>query len=425
MSRNTLNRSIGLGGAILLGLGSILGTGVFVSLGLAVGAASQWAIAALATAALLASLNALSSAQLAANHPVSGGTYAYGYRYLNPHLGFVAGTAFLLAKSASAGAAAIGLVSYAANWLGLTGLPINMLASLAILAMTLLVAGGLRRASLINTLLVGLTLMALLALGFAAFGSPPSEAALTAWEPLAPHALFEAAALLFVAFTGYGRIATLGEEVTVPRRTIPRAIIATLFVSTSLYALTLLASLRTLGPEVMAQATRNTAAPLQAVAAHLQSGWLQPLIAIAAGAAMAGVLLNLILGLSRVAFAMGRQRDLPSTLGQLSASGEPLRAIWAVGSFIALIAFFGGFAAVWSFSAFTVLIYYAITNLAALQLSDEERLYPKSLSAAGLVVCLGLAVWISPPVLLTGSAILVAALGLRTVLKSGSSTPST
>ncbi|MEO9968999.1 MAG: APC family permease [Hyphomonadaceae bacterium] len=420
MSNNTLNRSIGLGGAILLGLGSILGTGVFVSLGLAVGTASQWAIAALGIAALLASLNALSSAQLAANHPVSGGTYAYGYRYLNPHFGFIAGTAFLLAKSASAAAAAIGLISYTAGWLGLTGLPVNFLASLAILAMTLLVAGGLRRANLINTLLVGLTLIALLALGFTAFQSPPSTAAFVPWEPLAPRALLEAAALLFVAFTGYGRIATLGEEVTAPRRTIPRAIIATLFVSTSLYALTLIASLRTLGPELMAQATLDTAAPLQAVAAQLQSGWLQPLVAIAAGAAMAGVLLNLILGLSRVAFAMGRQRDLPSTLGQVSGSGEPLRAIWAVGIFIALIAFFGGLAAVWSFSAFTVLIYYAITNLAALQLSDEERLYPKAISAAGLIVCLGLAVWISPPVLLTGSAILAAAIGLRTVLKSGS-----
>lgn len=418
MSDNPLKRSLGLGGAILLGLGSILGTGVFASLGLAVGSASHWAILALGIAAILAAFNALSSAQLAANHPVSGGTYAYGYRYLNPQIGFVAGTAFLLAKSASAAAAAIGLVAYTAQWLGLSDLPTNLFASAIILLMTALVASGLRRANLVNALLVGVTLIALMSLGFLSLQAPAAAQALEPWQPLKPRSLLEASALLFVAFTGYGRIATLGEEVTAPRRTIPRAIIATLLVSTSLYALTLIAALWTLGPDLMAEATRATAAPLQTVAAHLQSRWLTPLIALAATAAMAGVLLNLILGLSRVAFAMGRKHDLPSKLGQVGRSGEPLFAIWAVGIFIALIAFFGGLATVWSFSAFTVLIYYAITNLAALQLSAKDRLYPQAISMVGLVVCLGLAVWIDPPVLLTGSALLTSALILRTLLKS-------
>ena len=415
-SSPSMKRSLGLGGAILLGLGSILGTGVFVSLGLAVGVAGQWAIAALAIAALLATFNALSSAQLAANHPVSGGTYAYGYRYLGPNFGFIAGTAFLLAKSASAAAAAIGLVAYLAHALGFSHLPTNLLAAIAALLVTTLVATGLRRTNFVNTLLVGLTLTVLVALSLTALQAstiPPSQP----WQKLETSSLFEAAALLFVAFTGYGRIATLGEEVKAPRQTIPRAILATLIVSASLYALVLIAALQTLGPDAMAAATHDQAAPLQAVATAIQSDWLQAILPLAAATAMAGVLLNLVLGLSRVAFAMGRERDLPAKLGLLSQAGEPVIAIWAVGIFIALLAAFGGLETVWSFSAFTVLIYYAITNLAALKLGPEDRLYPKAISVAGLIACLGLAIWISPLVMLTGAAILAAALGLRTWLK--------
>jgi len=417
----TLTRRLGLGSAILFGLGSILGTGVFVSLGLAVGVAGHWAIAALLIAAILATLNALSSAQLAANHPVSGGTYAYAYQYLGPrygpHLGFVAGTAFLLAKSASAATAAIGFVAYLTQWLGAPSLPNNLLASLVILLMTTLISGGLKRASLVNTLLVGLTLLALVALPIAVFQTGTASEAIAPWQALTPKTLLQASALLFVAFTGYGRIATLGEEVTAPRKTIPRAIITTLIVSTGLYALVLIAALWTLGPDTFASATVNTAAPLQSVAARLQARWLVTLLPIAASAAMAGVLLNLILGLSRVAFAMGRKNDLPARLGKISQSGEPVLAIWAIGIFVALIAFFGGLSTVWSFSAFTVLIYYAITNLAALQLSPEERLYPKVISAAGLAICLSLAVWISPPVMATGVGTLTIALGLRLLVE--------
>ena len=412
----SLKRSLGLGGAILLGLGSILGTGVFVSLGLAVGVAGQWAIAALAIAALLATFNALSSAQLAANHPVSGGTYAYGYRYLSPSFGFIAGTAFLLAKSASAAAAAIGLVAYLAQALGFGHLPINLLAAIAVLLITTLVATGLRRTNIVNTLLVGLTLTVLVALCLTALGATTTAPG-QPWQRLETSSLFEAAALLFVAFTGYGRIATLGEEVKAPRKTIPRAILATLIVSASLYALVLIAALETLGPDAMAAATHDQATPLHAVATAIGSSWLQAVLPLAAATAMAGVLLNLVLGLSRVAFAMGRKRDLPAKLGALSRAGEPVIAIWAVGIFIAMLAGFGGLATVWSFSAFTVLIYYAITNLAALQLSPEERLYPKAISVAGLVTCLGLAIWINPHILAAGAAILALALGLRHVLK--------
>ena len=93
--RADLARVVGLPGAILLGLGSIVGTGAFVSIGIAAGVAGPSVVLVIALAACLATCNGLSSAQLAASHPVSGGTYEYGYRYLTPTLGFTAGWLFL------------------------------------------------------------------------------------------------------------------------------------------------------------------------------------------------------------------------------------------------------------------------------------------------------------------------------------------
>lgn len=417
-TQGVLKRQIGWAGAILLGLGSILGTGVFVSLGLAVGIAGYWAIGALFLATLLATMNALSSAQLAANHPVSGGTYAYGYRYLRPELGFMAGLAFLLAKSASAAAAAIGLVGYLltlANW---QNVPTNILAAGAVALMTGLVCAGMRRAGYVNALLVSLTLAALLALICASLFS---QSAVTPSLPeageLAPGSLFEAAALVFVAFTGYGRIATLGEEVTAPRRNIPRAMIATLIVTSVLYLGVLLSGLGILGAAGFAIEAQTSHAPLQAIAAALDMPILRGFIILAAVSAMAGVLLNLLLGLSRVAFAMGREGDLPAIFGKLDKRHEPFLATLAVGGFIAMIALFGGLERVWSFSAFTVLIYYALTNLAALRLTRQERLYPRAIPVLGLMGCLGLSVWVNWQAILIGSGLLASGLILRALLR--------
>jgi len=414
-----LERQVGLFGASLLGLGSILGTGVFVSLGLAVGVAGDGVIYALGLATLLAVCNALSSAQLAANHPVSGGTYAYGYRYLRPEFGFIAGLSFLLAKSASAAAAAIGLVSYLVVLSGWKEAPIGGIAAGICILMTGLVASGLRRANAVNTLLVAVTIGALVWLIGAVWWQKGLLGGVD-WQgggiSILPSGFFEAAALLFVAFTGYGRIATLGGEVIAPRKTIPRAIIVTLWVAGALYLGVLLSGLAVLDSAGFVKEMQASAAPLQAIAGSLDMPSLRAFLSLAAITAMAGVLLNLVLGLSRVAYAMGQQGDGPAFLGRLRGQ-EPFYATLFVGGAIALIALLGGLFMVWSFSAFTVLIYYAITNLAALQLSAEERLYPRFISVLGLVGCLGLSIWITSSAIFYGVGALLLGLVIRHVFK--------
>jgi APA family basic amino acid/polyamine antiporter len=227
-----LRRDLGVTSATLLGLGSILGTGVFVSIGLVAGLATVWTPVVVLAAALVATCNALSSAQLAAAYPRSGGTYEYGYELLHPLAGFTAGWMFLAAKSASAATAALGFSSYILMTLGIaTPGAVVGVGALVVIALTVLVAGGLRRTSVVNTVIVSFTLLALGA--FVAFGIPR---ALEGWANLGPSSspslgsLLEATALMFVAYTGYGRVATLGEEVRDPKTTIPRAIITTLFV---------------------------------------------------------------------------------------------------------------------------------------------------------------------------------------------------
>ena len=225
-----------------------------------------------------------------------------------------------------------------------------------------------------------------------------------------------------MAYTGYGRIATLSEEVRAPERTIPRAIIATLAVSMLLYVSVSATAVAVVGADAFAASTRAAAAPLEVVARafrHPQVAWL-----VAAGAvtAMAGVLLNLLLGLSRVLLAMARRGEMPATFEEINATtSSPARAVWAVGGFIAALVLIGDIQTTWSFSALTVLIYYGITNLAALRLPNDVRRYPKWVAVAGLVSCVGLAffiewqVWLAGLLLLGGGFALRAWLGAREV----------
>ncbi|MEX1208669.1 MAG: APC family permease [Acidimicrobiia bacterium] len=409
MTNDALRRELGLGAAVLLGLGSIVGTGVFVGIGLAAEAAGPSLLLAIAIAGLLAACNGLSSAQLAASHPTSGGTYEYGYRYLTPTLGFTAGWMFLAAKSASAAAAALGFAGYLERLTGI-GDGGAAVAVTAVVTVTALVALGLRRSAAANTAIVAITLLGLgwfTVAGLAEFDSDR----FTPFLGGGAAGLLEATALMFVAYTGYGRIATLGEEVRAPRRTIPRAIIVALVATVVLYGAVATAGVGGGGADALADATGGFAAPLEVVARGFALPGTARVVGIAAVTAMLAVLLNLVLGLSRVALAMGRRRDLPGAVARIDSTGRtPVVAVPLVGVIIALLAAFGSVRSTWSFSAFTVLVYYALTNVAALRLPAADRRYPRVIAWLGLAGCLGLAFWVDAAAWVAGLAVI--ALGL-------------
>jgi APA family basic amino acid/polyamine antiporter len=398
----------------MMGLGSIVGTGVFVSIGIATGIAGPAVILAIAIGAVVATCNGLNSAQLAANHAVSGGSYEYGYKYLNPSLGFTAGWMFLLAKTASAATAALGFAGYLLNATGLYGRGFLIPTALAAaILMTLIVLSGIRRSNRANIVIVSVTLLSLIFFVLVCLPRATEVGVenLTPFFTGSPATVLQASALMFVAYTGYGRIATMGEEAREPRKTIPQAMIVSLVVTMLLYMAVATVGIGAVGTEILGKATQAQAAPLEVAVRSVAGARGATILSIGAIAAMLGVLLNLILGLSRVLLAMGRRRDMPRILARLNRQGTtPDLAVVVVGIAIALLVLLGNVKTTWSFSAFNVLIYYAITNLAALKLPESERLYPKWIAWTGLGACLFLAFWVEPQIWQIGLGLIVAGL---------------
>lgn len=433
-----------------MGLGSIIGTGVFVSIAIATDIAGSSVLIAIILAAFLALFNGLSSAQLAAAHPVSGGTYEYGYHFLNHWFGFTAGWTFLVAKSASAATAILGTVSYSFHMAGISPGPVTHLIAgyVLLLTVTLLVRGGIRQSDRANRWMVLITLIGLLLFAGAAWltnGLPTTPfgdamrqmtgdvASITgagdatgAIGALGPNStpdthntpgshntpvasLFYATALMFVAYTGYGRIATLGEEVKNPQKTIPRAIITTMIVVVLLYLLITATVIQLMGAEAFAATLQGEAAPLVMASEILQISWIRWAVSIAAITAMTGVLLNLLLGLSRVLLSMARRSDMPTQFQTIHPSnGSPTKAVWGSFAIIAILLSTGSVQFTWSFSAVTVLIYYAITNLAALRLRGDERRFPAWISLAGLAGCLFLTLWVEAAIWIPAAGVVLA-----------------
>jgi APA family basic amino acid/polyamine antiporter len=409
---NTLRREVGIFGATMMGLGAIVGTGIFVSMSYSASVAGNWIVVAIGVAALVATCNGLSSAQLAAAHPVSGGTYEYGYRWLHPSLGFTAGWMFLCAKSASAATAALGFAGYGLRLINVEAdylkIPIGLLALVVVVAF---IQFGMRWSSFFNVAVVSITLTSLavfIAVGLCTFWFPSGSVTdrathNEAQEGSSLRGMLEACALMFVAYTGYGRIATLGEEIRNPSKNIPIAIIVTIGVSMALYLSVAWVSIAVVGTSDFGNAAVKTAAPLEMVAERFTIPQVSDVVAVGAVTSMLGVLINLVLGLSRVVLAMGRRRDLPELFGRVDSAGRaPTNAVLLVALMIAILILTGNTKTTWSFSAFTVLIYYSVTNLAAIRLSDSERRYPRGIAWLGLLSCLFLAFWVEPAIWLAG-----------------------
>ena len=418
-----MRREIGILGAIFLGLGSILGTGAFVSIGLVIGQVGEWIGLTLLCAGILAACNGLSSAQLAVAYPVSGGTYEYAYRTLHPLVGIFAGWLFLTAKSASAATAALGVVSFsdAALNLELNDFVLRIGSAVLSLLVTCLVLLGLRRSNQFNIAIVLITILSLVSFVlFSAFVEVTADSSFFD-VTLAPEELLEGTALLFVAYTGYGRIATLGEEVREPRRTIPLAICATLGASWLLYASVGWALTNYQEFEVLGLGDGlNQTLRLEVVVQTFDQPWLEKLVQVGAITAMLGVLLNLILGLSRVYLAFGRRNDLPKAFAKLDAQSNPRLAVLFTGVVIAALCLMGDVLMTWSLSAVTVLIYYGITNLAALRLNKQDQIFPRWISIIGLFSCLFLSVFVGQEIWIKAGILVVPAVLFSVFLRSQS-----
>lgn len=408
-------RHLGVFDATVIGLGAMLGAGVFAALAPAAGAAEEGLLLGLALAAVVAYCNATSSARLAARYPRSGGTYVYGRERLGAFWGYLAGWGFVVGKTASCAAMALTVGSYA--WPART----HEVAVASVVALTAVSWAGVQKAAWLTRGIVAVVLAVLAAVvtacltGAAADGAAPQAFGAGA----APGGVLEAAGLLFFAFAGYARIATLGEEVRDPRRTIPRAIPVALGITLVVYAAVAVAVLSVLGPARLAE----SGAPLADAVRAAGVPGLAPVVRAGAAVAALGSLLALILGVSRTALAMGRDRHLPHALSAVHPrTGVPHRAELLVGAVVAVLAATADLRGAIGFSSFGVLAYYAVANASALTLSRAEGRPPGIVPAAGLAGCLLVAFALPLTSVVTGSAVLAlgaAVYGLRKAVRRG------
>ena len=404
---NQLRRDLRLVDAVGVGLGAIIGAGIFVVTGVAAGIAGPAFLIGLVLAGGVATLNALSSAQLAATYPQSGGTYEYGYRVLHPWLGFAAGWMFLASKLAAGGTVALGFAGYL-NAL-IPAIPERAAAVTVILFLALINYRGIRRTGRLNSLIVSISVLSLIYFVIAGLPAFDSEN-LQPFAPAGWGAILQAAALLFFAYTGYARLATLGEEVHEPKKTIPKAIMLSLGISAVLYLAVATVAVGGIGAAAMA----GTAAPLEHAARVFPLPGVAQVIGVGATTAMLGVLLSQMLGISRMMFAMARRRDLPAVLDHVHPVHQiPDRGILVTAIFLVLIALFGTLESIVASAAFTILLYYSITNLAALRMNPEDKLFPNWVPVLGLIACVALAMTLRPTVIASGLGLLVAGFILR------------
>ena len=401
-----LRRTLGVGDAVVIGLGSMVGAGIFAALEPAARAAGSGLLIGLAVAAVVAYCNATASARLAALYPASGGTYVYGRERLGVFWGYLAGWSFVVGKTASCAAMALTVGAYV--WPGQA----HAVAVAAVVALTAVNYGGIQKSAWLTRAIVAVVLAVLASVVVVCLGSGASDAGrLDIGTSGGVGGVLQAAGLLFFAFAGYARIATLGEEVRDPARTIPRAIPLALGLALAVYVCVAVAVLSVLGADGLGRA----AAPLaEAVRAAGVPG-LVPVVRVGAAVAALGSLLALILGVSRTTLAMARDRHLPGALSAVHPRFQvPHRAELAVGTVVAALAATVDVRGAIGFSSFGVLTYYAIANASAWTLSSAAaaRVQP----ALGLVGCIVLAFSLPGVSVVVGAGVLVVgvvAFGLR------------
>ncbi|WP_336646066.1 APC family permease [Microbacterium sp. USHLN186] len=399
-----LARRLRLPDAIAVGLGSMIGAGVFAVWPSALRAAGSGLLVALAVAAVVAFCNATSSAQLAAVHPVSGGTYAYARTEIGPWAGFIAGWCFVIGKIASSAAMAMTFAAYAAPepWR-------TPMAVLAVAALAAVNCFGITRTALLTRILVVCSLLGLAVIAASALAAGPSAAAPAPLPTGTVYGVLQGAGLIFFAFAGYARIATMGEEVVDPARTIPRAIVGALAGAVVVYVLVAVAVMATLGSDAI-----GSPHPLADVVAA--AGWdaAGPVVRITAAAASLGALLALITGIGRTMLAMARERDLPGFLAKVDERWHvPRRAEIAVAVIVIAVVLVADLRGAIGFSSFGVLLYYLLANASAFRQRADVRRYPKVLQVIGAAGCLVLVSTLPVLASLIGTGVVAVGVGYR------------
>jgi len=384
----SLARRLGTADAVVIGLGSMIGAGVFAAFAPAARAAGTGLLIGLVIAAVIACCNAVASAQLAAAYPTSGGTYIYGRERLGDWWGFTAGWGFVIGKTASCAVMALTFASYAVPgpWWAQ-----RLVGVAGVLGLAALNYRGVAKTAIVTRILVAATLVTLtvVVVGIAAGGGASTShlGGLSELGHGGVYGVLQAAGLLFFAFAGYARIATMGEEVRDPERTIPRAIPIALAITVVVYLIVGVAALLAVGPDRLAAAP----APLTDAVRAVGAGSVVPVVQVGAALASLGALLALIAGVGRTSLAMARHHDLPGWLAAVHPRFQvPHRAEAALAVLVSILVLTVDLRSVIGFSSVGVLVYYGIANASAFTQPTGQRRWPRAGNVLGVAGCAAL-----------------------------------
>jgi APA family basic amino acid/polyamine antiporter len=408
-SNPRLVRRLGTGDAVVIGLGSMVGAGVFAAFTPAAQSAGAGLLVGLAIAAAVAYCNATASAQLAAQYPESGGTYVYGRERLGDWWRFLAGWGFVVGKTASCAAMALTFAAYAVpeRWQ-------RPVAVAAVVALATVNYHGVTRTARLTRVIVAVVLLALAVVVVAGFTGAGAELDRLGVgdRPGGVHGLLQSAGLLFFAFAGYARIATMGEEVRDPERTIPRAIQLALGLAVVVYAVVAVTLLGVLGADGIAA----TPTPLAAAVDASGWEWAAPVVSVGGAAAALGALLALIAAIGRTSLAMARTGDLPRWLAAVHPRHHvPHHAEVALAVAVCALVVTVDLRGAIGFSSFGVLLYYLVANLSAFTQDQRHRRFPRAFQVAGAAGCMVLVAALPPASIAAGLAVFGAGIGYRLV----------
>jgi APA family basic amino acid/polyamine antiporter len=381
-----LKPSLGLFDATAISVGAIIGGGIFVVTGIAAGLAGSALVISMLIAALISLLTALSFAELTAWQPKEGSIYEYSYQLVSPFAGFLVGWMWILSNTFAGAAVSLGFAYYLTALV--PSLNPNIVAAIVCLAFTAINYYSVKQSALLNNILV--TAKLLILAFFIAYGLLfMNPANFTPFKPL-DVGVFSGAVFFFFAYGGFARAAVIAEEVKDAKRNVPKAMLMALAISAVFYILIGIVAVGLVGPTGLA----GSNSPLEEAMKATGNSAATFTIAIGGILATASVLLTSILGVSRMAYAMAKRKDLPQALARLDLKrNTPIYSTWIVGLAMTLLVLLIDLSRVVAISSFAMLFFYTLANISALRLKPEKRTYPKFLPAIGAVSCLALLVF--------------------------------
>ncbi|MDX8483187.1 APC family permease [Mesorhizobium sp. VK24D] len=409
--QNTSARQIGRIAATLLTAAMIIGTGIFGALGATAAHAGSTLLIAMIPGALVAWSTGVSGAQLGVNFPKAGGAFVWARAFRYDSLAFIAGCCYLGQGIVGTSVVALAFAYYSAQ--AVPGLPIHISAAAIVLVAVALNSFGI---SFTSRVVIGLmALIVALLFVFVGFSLPHVEVSnLSPRFETGPLEFMGGAAIFFWAWDGFMRTAIMAGEMRDPRRTIPFSIAGGIAIAAIVFYAVAAVTLGVLGGAELGKDD----VPLFKAATRAVGSWGGWVILAAAWLASINELISDLLSASRVGLAMGEAHEMPHWLGeQHPRFNVPRHAVLAIGAVTFVLVLFFDLRQILPLASFYLLVWFAITHFAALQLSREQRLTSPFFSWFGLFGCLVLVFFIPPMLLAIGAASLSALFGIRWIIR--------